>query len=468
MPSWTTLSGWLHFTVAAILIIVVVLRKREAASVLAWCLVIALLPFVGTLLYLMFGTTRVPRRLLRRMAHADAHPPAAPSTDTPAPPLPLAPGAVAERLGAAPAREGNDVRVFEDGGDAFDEMLAAVAAATHHVHVQFFIFRRDALGERLLDALKAKARAGVEVRVLVDGVGTLGGWRLLREVRRAGGRADVFLPLVRQGRLISPSLRNHRKLVVCDGRVAYAGGLNVGNEYLGARAGRRPWYDLHVGIAGPAVWDLQDVFAGDWSFCTGQRIRGEPYYPPLEARGTTRVRVVAGGPDVVPNPIREALFAAFARARSRIVVATPYLVPDTGMLDALCHAARSGVEVSVVMQSEPADHPVVQLAGMHYAGALLEAGGSVLLYSPGMMHAKAIAVDGDFGMIGTANLDRRSLELNFELMLLLEREEDAAPVREALERLVGTATPLTLDELRAASAPRKLAIALARLFSPIL
>lgn len=453
---------------ATVMIVSVVLRKRETASALGWCLVIALVPFFGTILYLLFGTTRVPRRLMKWMRHGDAWSRPAPREAGELARIKRTPGDIAEALGAPSPRHGNAVRLFDDGAEAFDEMLAAVEAARHHVHVQFFIYRRDTLGRKLLAALEKKAREGVEVRLLVDGVGTLGGWRLLREVRRFGGKAAVFLPLIRQWRVISPSLRNHRKLILCDGRTAFLGGLNVGNEYLGARAGRRPWSDLHVGVEGPATWDMQEIFAHDWSFCTGEKISGDAYFPRLENIGSTTVRAVPGGPDTVPNPIREALFAAFARAEDRIVVATPYLVPDAGLLDALCCAARSGVDVTVVMQSEPADHHVVHLASLHYAAALLEVGVTILEYTPGMMHAKAVAVDDHFGMVGTANLDRRSLELNFELMLLFEDETGAASIRSALDRLVSSSNPLTSERLREAGAPRKLAIALARLLSPIL
>ncbi|MFT7618795.1 MAG: cardiolipin synthase [Planctomycetota bacterium] len=464
------LYGWLHFGVMIILMIVAVARKRDPSSALGWCLVIAFIPIVGPLAFLIFGLTRIPRRLSRTIAHRE-------KLSSPLGPLEapheisarLSPGEIATTLGGAPKRSGNSVEIFNRGIDTYAEILRVLESAEHHIHIQFFIFRRDKVGRRLLKVLEEKAKSGVEVRLLIDGIGMLTGWRIIREVRRAGGKATAFLPLLIQGRYISPNLRNHRKLIICDGRSAFIGGFNVGEEYLGKEGNRRPWFDLHFKIEGPSVIDLQETFVLDWSFCTDEELKGASYFPAnITPSGDVALRVVAGGPDTNPNPIREAVFAAISRSNKQVTIATPYLVPDLGLLDALRLAARGGVAVDIVIQSEPTDHPVVYWCSLYYAEQLTQAGARIHEYKPGMMHAKAVIVDDDFAMIGTANLDRRSLSLNFELVALIDEPASTLPFRRQVETLVQESSLLTMDRFIKRSIISKAAISLARLLAPIL
>lgn len=465
-----------YLALVAAAVVTVLMRKREPSSALAWSLTIVILPGLGLVLYVLFGINRVPRRLRRKIAHHEQFVQdfEFPEEGGAAQPLEgeYAPnrwgslGSMLERLGEAPRREGNELQLYESGLEAFEAMRAAVEQARHHIHIEYFIFRDDELGRQVFDLLEHKVAQGVEVRFVVDGLGTLASWRVVDRVRRFGGQAAAFSPLRRGGPLVSPNLRTHRKIVVVDGCVAFFGGLNVGVEYLGAEG--RPWHDLHARLAGPAVRDLQRMFAEDWDFCTRRLISGESYFPPLERRGEASVQIIGGGPDTRPNPVRQAYFGALTRARRRLLIATPYLVPDLALREALAAAARSSVEVTIVTQWPPVDHWTVYWCGLFWIEELLEAGVRVAGVTDGMMHAKAIAVDGLWAMTGTANLDNRSMFLNFEQMAVLDGPEEAQRVEAAIERLLARSRPYTLEHLRSLPLRQRLLVRSARLLAPLL
>lgn len=495
----------IYYGFVLFLLLVVFVRKREPASALAWSLAIALLFVIGPLFFVLFGLRPAPKSLRKKIAHraefdarfavarAGAASPLEPqergarASGGAGAPTGAADGGAAEHerrddspgrwtavgrmledLGEAPRRGGNSVRLFSEGFDVSQRVAAAIEEARHHIHIEFYIFRDDDTGKRLAGLLAGKSREGLEVRLIVDGQGSFNSWRLLRRVRRAGGEAAVFRPLFSVGRL-SPNLRNHRKTVICDGRVGFLGGMNVGEEYMGKRGRRgREWYDLHMEVHGPSVRDLQRIFAEDWDFATGNTLDDPAFFPEVRAAGKSPVQIIAGGPDYDVNPIRQAFFAAFARAQKRIHVTTPYIVPDRGLLDALATAAMAGVEVHVVTQAPPPDHRLVYYCSLYYMEELLASGVRVYEYRPGMTHAKAVSIDGEWAMVGTANLDNRSMFLNFEQMAVLDGEEEARLVESTLAAQVARSRELTLEELSGRPRLARLASEAARLLSPLL
>ncbi|MBO0697103.1 MAG: cardiolipin synthase, partial [Zavarzinella sp.] len=390
------------------------------------------LPVIGAGLFVLLGYQSVHVPLRRKRRHA------AEFRVRPRSPKPAAAGggfeglaALAQRLGAEPMTEGNAVELYPDGATAYDAMLEAIRTAERHIHMQFFITRSDESGVKFMTALAERARAGVEVRFLYDAVGS---WRLhtrvLNILAEAGGKAVPYLTLLNPlRRRIQINLRNHRKLVIVDGRVGFTGGLNIGDEYLGRSKFFSSWRDTFVRVEGPAVWELQRVFAEDWHFSADEDLSGDEYYaPPCEA-GSARVQVAASGPDQDIKTIREVYLAAVIRAHQRVWVATPYFVPDVGLFDALCLAARMGCDVRVLCPFRP-DKWLPHLAGRYTWIELLRAGGKVYQYTAGFMHAKVLLVDDVWSSVGTANLDNRSLHLNFEVTCLIESRE----VQQELER----------------------------------
>lgn len=478
-PTLVAISGWLYAAIVVACVLTAILRKRNAAGALGWSLAIVFLPVVGPFCFVTFGCTRISRKLRRKIAHRDqflarfsVHATLEGHGHDPHP-IPAEDrwgrlSSLLEALEQAPRRRNNEFELFTVGEIAFAAMDRAIRAAEQHVHVEFYIFRDDALGRRFAEALCDRARNGVRVRVILDGVGSFGSHAVKRQLLAAGVEVQSFLHPLRITS-ISPNLRNHRKLVLCDGRVAFFGGMNVGVEYLGSRRTRgRTWCDFHARVAGPAVWDLQWMFAEDWHFCTGSILEDATFYPELEASGEQTVQVLAGGPDCDPSPIHQAMFGAITRGTERIDIATPYLIPDPMLCEALAHAARTGIRVRIVTQHPPVDHQLAFYCSLSFIRNLDAAGVEVWGYQAGMMHAKAITVDGVWAMLGTANMDNRSLFLNFEQMVILDEGPGQAAVETALDGLFHESTRLDAKWLAARPLHERWLQAPARLLAPLL
>lgn len=421
-----------QFSVAAVLNLVVLvifipwvlLTKKDSTRAIAWCLAVIFMPFLGAFLFWSFGYNYLKRHVRRRQHHrsrfrnqqpqrgvteAVAGVPGA--TASPCQEL----GTLAERTGAFPVAHGNDVRLYHETTTAFETLLDAIRQARHHVHMEFFIVHSDGTGLRLLDVLRDKAREGVEVRLLYDGLGSLHlKRRALQPLLDAGGRVGVYLPVNPLRSLLHINLRNHRKITVIDGRYGFTGGLNIGDEYLGLNPYFGYWRDSFLRVEGPAVAGLQWVFCDDWNFATRELLEGAAYFPPLPAAGPDAVQVTEGGPDREPNGIRELYFMAILSARKRLWMASPYFVPDAGLLDALRVARHRRVDVRLLGISR-ADHYLSFYASRYYWRELLDMGVQVYQYRKGMMHTKLMLVDDDWAMVGSANLDNRSLHLNYEI-----------------------------------------------------
>jgi cardiolipin synthase len=257
-------------------------------------------------------------------------------------------------------------------------------------------------------------------------------WMLWR-LRKAGGKTSVFLPLNPLRRRIQINMRNHRKILVVDGNVAFTGGLNIGDEYLGKNPRYGFWRDTHLRLEGPAVAELQSVFVEDWDFAAHENLQGSAYFPSLPSDGPYTVQVIQSGPDRAVKGIREMYFAAILRARRRVWIATPYFVPDEGLLDALCLAGQLGLDVRVLCQYHP-DKWIPFFAGRYYWSDVLNAGVKVYQYTKGMLHSKVVLMDDDWASVGTANLDMRSLHLNFEVNCLIYSAQAVAELDAAYRR----------------------------------
>jgi cardiolipin synthase len=310
-------------------------------------------------------------------------------------------------------------------------LLGLIEEARDHIHAQFFILDVDVVGKRFIHALASRARAGVRVRLLLDAVGS---WRALRQIvrplRKAGGEVAEFLPALPLHRKWSAHLRNHRKLMIADGRTAFTGGMNIGERYMRPRAGPGLWRDSAVTIEGTAVRDLQAIFLDDWAFAT-EEVRPEgnlfPALPSWAGKPADGLlQVVASGPDRAMRPIYQGVFTAFTLARGRIWIATPYFVPDEAISTCLENAALRGVDVRLIVP-EKSDLKSVELAGRSYFDDLMAAGVKIYHYLPTNLHSKVLIIDEDIGVVGSSNVDIRSFFLNFEMGIFLygRKEIDA-------------------------------------------
>ncbi|MFW6067579.1 MAG: cardiolipin synthase [Myxococcota bacterium] len=415
----------------------VLLRKKEASSTIAWILVLVFLPLVGVVLFWFLGRDRV-RRPVREKAStnvmvrghlSDLSVPVTESLE----PVVDEPGGegrglvrLASRVGRMDVVGGNRVDILVGAPATYDAHVEAIEAARDHVHLMFYIFRQDAPGRRLRDALVAAARRGVRVRLLVDGFGSRGlGSRFLAPLLEAGGHVARFLPLDPVRRAWTINLRNHRKLMVVDGEVGFTGGINVGEEFLG-------WRDVHLRVRGPAVHQLQTVFVEDWYFAARYNPVHPAFFPRIEPQGRSAMQLVASGPDGTVESIHRLYVAAITSARGRVLITTPYFVPDRALLVALQTTALRGVDVRLILPRQ-SNHRVTFHAGRSYYDELLDAGVEIHEYLPGMLHTKTMVVDGAFATIGSANLDTRSFRLSFELIAALWDREVAGELEAIFE-----------------------------------
>jgi cardiolipin synthase len=293
------------------------------------------------------------------------------------------------------------------------------------------------------------------------------GWWRLRKLRRAGGRYEAFLPVSLLRRRIQVNLRNHRKILVLDGKVAFTGGLNIGDEYLGLNRRLGHWRDTSVRLEGPAVESFQRVFIEDWDFAAEESLEGEEYFRAEADVGDDEVQVIQSGPDQEMKSIREIYFAATFKARRRLWITTPYYVPDQGLRDALCLAGLSGIDVRLLLPYR-ADHYTVHFASFYYLRDLLDAGVKVYLYTNGFIHSKVWLADGKWASVGTANLDNRSLLLNFEVNCLIYTPKVVAELEEQFRQDLEQSIRLDAKTFARRPWAEKLAENVCRLFSPVL
>lgn len=466
----------LHLLTAAVLSGDLLLRHKEPLATLAWLQGILFLPFFGSALYLAFGAGSIQRKRYRRrrkLARSTESSPGAPPVDAVDPSaFPEGPWrdalAVAKSAAPRPPTGGNAIRIFDNVSEMYDALAEAVRRARRHVHFEFYLFQPDHTGRRFLSLLEEKAREGVEVRLLLDAVGS----RSLQErhllpLLRAGGAVGWFLPLRAFPKVLSVHLRNHRKIAVIDGAVAFTGGANIGDEYRGRRARRAHWRDTHLRVEGPAVLQLQEVFAEDWWFATDRRLQKDHYFPEPRRAGKDVVHVVPSGPDDPAEAIHANLFHAIATARERVWIETPYFVPDAPIAAALESAARRGVDVRLLVP-ERSDHPLVDRAGESFLPRLLGAGVKAFRYEAGILHSKLVAIDGRWGILGSANMDIRSFRINFEVNLIAFSADVTRRIESIFQRDLVQSHPVGLSDLASTPLQHQLTVAACRLLAPIL
>ena len=445
----------------------IVLQKRAPAATLGWLLALAALPYVGFLVYYVLGPQRIKRQRVRRARSRVALPPAEGTVEE-------AESRELSRLAQAttglPITTATSVRLLVDGAATYDALLADIRQAQHQIHLEYYIYSPDVTGTLLRDALVERARNGVVVRLLLDALGSSHcPRRFFAPLLAAGGELAWFHPM-RFGRIWKRpwlNLRSHRKIVVIDGRVGFTGGINVTDEE-NERLRSDAYRDLHLRLEGDSVRSLQQVFVEDWAYATGTRefIASVAQVMPPARHGTVNAQVLTSGPDSPWEAIHRLHVGAINAARKRLWLVTPYFVPGTAAMMALTSAALAGLDVRILVPRR-SDSRVVTFAARSYFDDLLMAGVKIYEYGPRMLHSKAMLVDDDLAIIGSANFDARSFRLNFEVSVMFA---DAG--------IAGELAALIAAEF--ASAPRvreqrgrslwtvRLPEALARLLSPVL
>jgi cardiolipin synthase A/B len=450
------ISEWL----VRIVMLIYVPQRRSPASARAWLLLIFFLPVVGLVLYALIGRAYLPPRRLEQQARLAEMMRALPQKFGPvpasSPPVPLEIGEVARLahgLGSFDVAGGNRVELLDDYGLALDRLLRDIEAARHSVNLLYYIFAADGTGQRAAEALERAARRGVACRVLMDSMGSRAALRKLGpRLRAAGVEVVPLLPLrVRRSNRVRLDLRNHRKIAVIDGRIGYVGSQNIVDEDANRGLSNE---ELVARVLGPVVHQLQAVMLADRYQEVGNGIDIAELFPEPEPAGSSPAQVLPSGPGHQEGNTQQVLVSLIFGARKRVVLTTPYFVPDATFLTAMRTVAARGVEVDLIV-SRHSNKPVVQFAQQSYYDDLLSAGVRIHLYHGAFLHAKHVSIDDQVAAIGSSNLDIRSFALNSEVSLLIYDREVVAHLRRIQERYMAASETVTLERWSRRSPARR-------------
>ncbi len=480
MPDYVQLVSAVFLITSIAIAVIIVLEKRSPFKTAAWILILVLIPIFGLIFYLFFGQDYRKRKIFSRKGLYEL-------------------GKLRIRISKqlrdinkrnfnlhqiSPEKEnlislllknsnallttGNSVEILNNGEETFREIFASIQNARSHIHLEYYIIADDATGKRLKQLLIQKSREGVEVRVIVDDVGSWGlKNRFFRELTEAGVKIHPFMK-VRFPRLTSKvNFRNHRKIAVIDGQTGFTGGLNFADRYLHGTPKTGPWRDIHLKIQGDAVACLQVIFAADWFFVSQQNLTGTQYYTPFTDQPGVPVQIASSGPDSDWESIGQALFAAITRAKKSVYITTPYLVPPQYIAIALKTAALSGIDVRIIIP-EKTDARISKWCSFSFVQELLEAGVRMYFYQKGFIHSKVLIVDAEMASVGTTNLDFRSIETNFEVNAFIYDKKFSKKLESVFRRDLADSREIKLVEWKQRKWHKKLRESIAHIFSPML
>ncbi|PWW26230.1 cardiolipin synthetase 2 [Cytobacillus oceanisediminis] len=463
-------------------VFVIFLERRDAGATWAWLMVLFFIPLLGFFMYLFFGQNLTRRKMFqwedRKKIGIDE--------------------LLASQIKGIKAKDfrfqnsiilkckdliymhlvnndavltqDNSVTIFSDGRKKFDSLIRDIKEAKDHIHLQYYIFKRDNLGKSLINLLTEKAKEGVKVRVLYDELGSRSlHKKVFKELMAAGGEIEAFFPSRLHFINLRINYRNHRKLAIIDGKIGYVGGFNVGDEYLGLNPRFGYWRDTHLRIEGSAVHSMQTRFILDWNQASHRHdiYYAPEFFPLAESTESVGMQIVTSGPDSEWEQIKNGYIKMVSSARKSIYIQTPYFIPDASLLDALRIAALSGVEVNIMIPNKP-DHMFVYWATFSYIGEMLKAGANIYIYENGFIHAKTLIVDEEVSSVGTANIDVRSFRLNFEVNAFIYDSDVSKTLTESFKEDIQLSRKLTAEDYSKRPLKIKLKESVSRLLSPIL
>lgn len=466
-------------------IFVVFFEKKNPGVIWAWLMVLAFIPCFGFILYIIFGFEGRKHKWFDKKRHQDMEILEDFSKKFPDLVKRNLPDNFNERIlpiehtwylnnfvrmnynsSKSIYRKNNHITAYHDGNAKFQSLIKDIKNAKSYIYMEYYLMHDDKLGNYIMDMLVKKAKEGIEVKILYDGIGNYkNGPNFRKKLIKAGGDARIFLP----PRGVRINYRNHRKIAVIDGKIGYVGGLNIGDEYIGNKKRFGFWRDSHIRVDGSAVYDLQLRFIMDWNFTKGDKITLEKkHFPPMDNTDSdVNMQIVSSGPDTSWDSIYYGYFRMVTEANKNIYIESPYFAPDDGLLEALKTAAISGVDVRIIIPARP-DHLFVHSCSLSYMGELLEAGVRCYEYTKGFIHSKVMTMDGIVTSVGTANMDIRSYKLNFEVNAFIYDDKITNEFDKQFEIDFMNCREITLEEYQKRGLIRKVQESFARLISPLL
>ena len=456
-------------------------EKRSPNNIIAWTLILYIAPFIGFIVFLlvgrkmnksnMFGIKNAEIKVLDKYNRQVKERSQIQLENSNFKNIDMI--MALETMDYSPYRDDNEVCMYSDGKEFFDALIKSISKAKKSINIELYIFKNDDIGTKILDILEEKAKNGVEVRLLYDSVGSrLLNRNVLKKLRAVGGKTGEFFPSWLKFININMNFRNHRKIVVIDNKVGFVGGFNVGDEYLGKDKNFGYWRDTHIKFKGSAVKDLNLRFLADWRYATKEEVDlsqvlevsdeniGEP---------NTGMQIVSSGPNLSDRyEIKLAYLKMIQRAKKYLYIQSPYLIIDKSIADSLKLASASGVDVRIMIPGK-GDHPFVYWANLVYAGELLDYGVKIYHYDKNaFLHAKTVVIDDEVCSIGTANMDTRSFELNFEVNAFIYSETISKQQKGEFKKDIFKCEELTLEKYKNRSRGVKIKESLSRLFSDVL
>jgi len=457
---------------------IIFLENRDPGRTIIWLLILGALPVLGALLYLVFGRVVRKRKVFHKRTYGKNRLEQILQKEQNRiknggsglekallEKYKLVRLLLNDRL--APLTVNNNSEVLTNGEETFEAIFSALENARHHIHLEYYIFKDDNIGRDVQNLLIKKAGEGVLVRVLLDGLGSRTMFWRVRKLKKAGVETEWFAPLRFPFITKMLNLRNHRKIIVVDGRAGFIGGLNIGDEYLSRSKRYGFWRDTFIRLEGESVQLLQKVFVRDWYYASRRKIHGRKYFPKPQEAGNQLVQIAVSGPDSDWDAVLQVFFVSLAGAEKSIYIETPYFIPDESTMLSLKTAALSGVDVRVITQGIP-DHKSTYWASRSYFDELLAVGVRIFQYMKGILHAKILIVDGQLGSVGSTNFDTRSFRLNFEISAFVYHSDLARRLEQDFFQDLQDSVEIIYEEFEQRPWSDKFKESGARLFSPLL
>lgn len=456
------------------------IERRKPEVIISWLVILTFLPILGFLFYIIFGSglsLKTRRMLKRKIRYEDTYENFVWEELLKIPELDKSEQEIAnfnERTAKSLPYFDNDVKVFTFGRDKIEALKVDLLNARHSINMEYYIFDDEGVGKEIMSILCKKAREGIKVKLIFDSVGSIRApRRFFRKLKKAGGELAEFFPPLFGIRLINFKMnyRNHRKIVVIDGRIGYVGGINIRDDHMGLNKALSPWRDTHIKIEGNAVYGLQNAFFNDWFFCKKRQLSSSElvalgYFPKMEKCGNVVTQIVCSGPESKVHYIKDSYIKMITSAKEKIILQTPYLVPDDIFMSALKQAVKSGVEVVIMLPKKP-DKKFVYLATLSFARELVECGAKIYLYN-GFLHSKLLIVDHTCVSIGTCNADNRSFALNFEINAFLYNNAFLNNCYKFLEEDIKNSIPIDITYFKQKPFTSKFGQTFFRMFAPLL
>lgn len=453
------------------LVIVIMMENRNPLKTIPWIVVLMSVPGIGLILYFFFGqdnrkqkviSRRIYKRIMKRPQHGAASPDPVLIPDVYRPLMLLL-----NRSNESTLLYGSKIDIYTEGRSKYEALLEAIGRATDHIHLEYYIFCDDKIGNRIKDALIAKAKEGVEVRVIYDDVGS---WstkqRFFKEMKKAGIEVFAYLPVAFPTLTSKVNYRNHRKIVIIDGKTGFTGGINIADRYNeGVSWGI--WRDTHFKVEGKGVHGLQSVFLIDWYVVSKKLVQGKRYYPPVENKCDNVMQIATSGPIGQWRTLLQAIIFCVANAKKSILIQTPYFLPTEGLNQALQSAALGGIDVQLMIPQH-SDAPTINMASHSFLDDMVKAGVKVFFYTAGFLHSKVMIFDDEVSCIGSANIDFRSFEHNFEMNLFVYQKDFALRLTRMFTKDLASCERLIPTRWLHRPRLQRMRESFMRLFSPLL